>query len=147
MKSQLKRPFQTSWKVLARKQRFSLKYLFPLKFLFLINRVPQVLCRVYHTVTELAFCETPTSFCGYEKKSVVYSMSKKVTSIDSIAWREPPQKESRSPHAQCSALSHLDEKPSTTIPAVYRWWRFTGRLEISWNTSNPKQTMDVTAVN
>lgn len=51
----------------------------PFKFLFLNNKVPQVLCGIYHTVTELAVCEPPTSFCGYEKKkSVLYSMSKKL---------------------------------------------------------------------
>lgn len=59
--------------------------IFPLKLLFLINRVHQLLCRVYHTVTELAVCEAPTSFSGSEKKSVLYSMSKKITNIDSIA--------------------------------------------------------------
>lgn len=132
----------------------------PFKFLFLNNKVPQVLCGIYHTVTELAVCEPPTSFCGYEKKkSVLYSMSKKLHEDfcslmkflhenmyctvcpkkkkheSSIAWREPPQQEPRSIHAQRSALSHFNEKPSTTIVAIYRWWQLTGRLESSWNTS------------
>lgn len=77
----------------------------PFKCLFLNNNVPQDLCRVYHTVTELAVCEPPTSFCGYEKKKfVLYSTSKKRKSMNSLLHEESLLKRSQGPHMLSTLL-------------------------------------------
>lgn len=79
----------------------------PFKCLFLNNKVPQVLCRVYHTVTELAVCEPPTSFCGYEKKNLYCTVHpKKRKSMNSLLHEESLLKRSQGPHVLSTLLSH-----------------------------------------